>query len=125
MIWLSPMAGTEEGSVYFDIRDIALQQTDHGTDGLIRGLLGDGQREIWGEVQLGEKPQARILPLWTDEGQVESLSAAIDEELLKEQLLEAVQKLFATIGGWAASNCPNRGNHHSPNNQENCHWLAA
>ena len=125
MIWLSPMVGTEEGSVYFDIRDIALQQTDDGTDGLIRGQLGDGQREIWGEVQLGEKPQVRILPLWTDEGQVESLSVAIDEELLKQQLLEAVQILFATIGGWTASHCPNRENQHSLNNQESRHWLAA
>jgi hypothetical protein len=125
MIWLSPMAGTEEGSVYFDVRDITLQQIDTGTDGLIRGLLGDGQREIWGEVQLGKNPQARILPLWTDDGQVESLSAAIDEELLKEQLLEAVQKLFTTVGVWSASSHIDSENIVSLKNQENRHWLAA
>lgn len=125
MIWLSPMAGTEEGSVYFDIRDIALQQTDNGTDGLIRGLLGDGQREIWGEVQLGKNAQVRILPWWTDDGQVESFSAAIDEELLKQQLLEAVQKLFAMVGLWSASSRIDHENDLSLNNQGNCHWLAA
>ncbi|MDB4470861.1 hypothetical protein N9063_01105 [Deltaproteobacteria bacterium] len=125
MIWLSPMTGTEEGSVYFDVRDITLQQTDNGTDGLIRGLLGDGQREIWGEVQLGKNPQVRILPLWTDDGQIESLSAAIDEELLKEQLLDAVQKLFAAVGGWSTSSHMDRENHLSLHNQGNCHWLAA
>jgi len=100
MIWLSPMAGTEEGSVYFEIRDIALQPTGSGTEGVIRGLLGDGQQEIWGEVQLGHQAEARILPCWTEDGQVEALSVSVDEELLKEQLLDAVQKLFATVGRW-------------------------
>ena len=104
MIWLSPMTGTAEGSVYFDIRDIVLQQTGYGSEGMIRGLLGDGQREIWGEVQLGKNPRATILPLWTDDGQMESLSSAVDEELLVEQLLEAVQKVFSTVGAWAATN---------------------
>ncbi len=68
MIWLSPMTGTEEGSVYFEIRDIALQHLGNKRNGLIRGLLGDGQREIFGEVQLGNNPQVRIIPVWTDAG---------------------------------------------------------
>ena len=85
MIWLSPMTGTGESGVYFDIRDISLQPTGNGTDGLISGLVGDGHREIWGEVQPGKQPQVRILPLWTDEGQVEELAAEIDLELLKKQ----------------------------------------
>ncbi len=103
MIWLSPMTATGEGSVYFDIRDISLQPTGNGTDGLVRGLLGDGQREVWGEVQLGHQPQVRILPLWTDDGQVEELAPDIDEELLKKQLLEAVRKVFSTVGRWAVT----------------------
>jgi hypothetical protein len=103
MIWLSPMTGTGEGSVYFDIRDINPQPTGNGTDGLIRGLLGDGQREVWGEVQLGKQPQVKILPLWTDDGQVEELAAEIDEELLKKQLLEAARRVFSTVGKWAAT----------------------
>lgn len=104
MIWLSPMAGTAEGSVYFEIRDISLQQTGNQSEGLIQGLLGDGQREVWAEVHLGKQPQAKILPLWTDEGQVESLGAEIDEELLEVQLLDAVQKLFSVIGTWTSGN---------------------
>ncbi|SHI52292.1 hypothetical protein SAMN02745165_00302 [Malonomonas rubra DSM 5091] len=103
MIWLSPMTGTEEGSVYFDIRDISLQPTGRGTDGVISGLLGDGQREIWGEVHLGSQPQVRILPLWTDDGQIEELSLAVDEELLKQQLLESVQNVFSTVERWAVA----------------------
>jgi hypothetical protein len=102
MIWLSPMTGTEEGCVYFDIRDITIQHKGNGTEGLIRGLLGDGQRELWAEVELGVIPHARILPLWTDDGRVECLSTAIDEELLKEQLLEAVYKVFAGVGACSA-----------------------
>jgi len=125
MIWLSPMAGTEEGSVYFEIRDIAWQQTATGTDGLICGLLGDGQREIWGEVQLGTNSQARIVPLWTDEGQVESLSAAVDEDLLKAQLLEAVEKLFATIHFWSVPNGSIGGNQTLTKHNQQSDWLAA
>lgn len=125
MIWLSPMAGTEEGSVYFEIRDIALQQTGTERNGLIRGLLGDGQLEICGEVQLGKNPQVRIIPVWTETGEVETLSAAIDEELLKEQLLEAVQRLFATVGGWSVTNLTaDRSHLFKPVSREN-RWLAA
>lgn len=106
MIWLSPTTGTEEANVYFEIRDIALQPTGDGAAALIRGLLGDGQREIWGEVQLGRNAEVQLLPCWTDAGEVESLIAAVDEDLLKEQLLEAVQKLFATVNGWTQPHQP-------------------
>lgn len=125
MIWLSPMAGTEEGSVYFTVRDITLQQTENRTDGLIRGLLGDGQREIWSEVLLGRNPSVRILPLWTDDGQVEALSTSIDEELLKEQLLEAVQKLFSTVGVWSGTDSSGIDNHYFKADSNQKHWLAA
>ena len=53
MIWLSPTSGTEECSIYFDIRDIDLQWRENVTSGVVRGLLGDGSRELWGEVFLG------------------------------------------------------------------------
>lgn len=106
MIWLSPATGTEEVNVYFEIRDIALQPTGDGAEGLIRGLLGDGQREIWGEVQLGRNAEVRILPCWNDEGEVESLTEAVDEDVLKSQLLEAVQKLFATVDAWSQAHQP-------------------
>lgn len=98
MIWLASMAGVEEGSVYFEIRDIALRRTGNGCTGVVAGLLGDGQRELWGEVHLSSSPQVQILPQWTDDGRVESFSLAVDEGLLKEQLLDAVQTLFAGIG---------------------------
>ena len=97
MIWLTPMAGTEEGSVYFQIRDISLRQNGTESCGIIGGLLGDGCHEVWGEVEFGMKPQVRILPLLTDAGEVETLSAAVDEELLKAQLLESVQEVFAAF----------------------------
>ncbi len=97
MIWLTPMTGTEEGSVYFQIRDISLRQNGAESCGLISGLLGDGHHEVWGEVELGRQSQVRILPLLTDCGQVENLSAAVDEELLKTQLLDAVQEVFSAF----------------------------
>lgn len=100
MIWLSPMAGTAEGSIYFDIRDITVKRTGNGTVGTVCGLLGDGQRELWGEVSLGSSPQVHILPLWTDEGQIESFPASVDESLLKEQLLEVVRSLLPTEPAW-------------------------
>ena len=98
MIWLAPMSGTEEGSIYFDIRDIVLQRTGNGTEGVVRGLLGDGQLELWGEVHLGNSPRVQVLPLWTDDGQVKNFAVTVDEGLLKAQLLEAVQQVFATVG---------------------------
>lgn len=97
MIWLAPMSGTEEGSIYFDIRDIALQQIGNGTHGVVSGLLGDGQLELWGEVHLGRSSYVQILPLWTDDGQVESFAVTVDEGLLKEQLLDAVEKVFVSV----------------------------
>ncbi len=125
MIWLSPMIGTEEGSVYFEIRDIVFQQTGNEREGLIRGLLGDGQCEVCTEVQLGKNPQVRIIPVWTDAGEVETLSVAVDEELLKEQLLEAVQRLFAIVGGRSFTNLTaDKSRVYKSVLKEN-HWLAA
>lgn len=92
------MSGTEEGSIYFDIREVALLQIGNGTEGVVRGLLGDGQLELWTEVYLGNSPRVQVLPLWTDDGQVERFAAAVDDELLQKQLLEAVQQVFSRVG---------------------------
>ena len=122
MIRLSPMAGAEEVSVYFEIRDIALQPTGKGTEGMIRGLLGDGQREIWAEVRLGENPRADILPLWTEDGQVETL--AVDEQQLKQQLLVAVQEVFSTVASWSTPRSIEDDVVHQTVKHRH-HWLAA
>jgi len=53
MIWLSPTSGIEECSIYFEIRDIDLKCRGDVTSGVVRGLLGDGSCELWGEVFLG------------------------------------------------------------------------
>ena len=98
MIWLSTLAGTQECSIYFDIRDIDLRRTGNATEGVIRGLLGDGRRELWGEVFLGDAPRVQILPEWNDGGEVEGFDAEIDESLLKQQLLATVQKVFSRVG---------------------------
>jgi hypothetical protein len=98
MIWLSTLAGTQERSIYFDIRDIDLQRTGTATEGVIRGLLGDGHRELWGEVFLGAAPQVQILSEWSADGEVEGFDAEIDESLLKQQLLVSVQRVFSRIG---------------------------
>ena len=98
MIWLSPMAGTEECSVYFDIRDIGVRRTGSTTEGVVSGIIGDGSCELWGEVTLGEKSQVNILPFW-DEGEPPgSLDEAIDLASLKTQLAEAVARVFSGIG---------------------------
>ncbi len=97
MIWLSPMTGTKECSIYFDIRDIDLRRTGKTTEGVVRGLLGDGQRELWGEVCLSKNSHAQILPLWGDDGQIETFDDSVDESLLQSQLLAAVESLFARI----------------------------
>ena len=95
MIWLSTMAGTQLCSIYFEIRDIEIRRTGTATEGVVRGLLGDGRCELWSEVFLGDAPRAQILPQWTDAGQVEGLDVAIDESELQQQLLTAVQSVFA------------------------------
>ncbi len=97
MIWLSPTSGTEECSIYFDIRDIDLKWHENTTSGVVRGLLGDGLRELWGEVFLGAEESAQILPVWTDSGEVESFSAAVDESLLLRQMLTEVKILLPNM----------------------------
>ena len=94
MIWLSPTSGTEECSIYFEIRDIDLQWREHTVSGAVRGLLGDGSREFLGEVFLGDSESAQVLPIWTETGEVESFSAAVDEALLLEQMLAEVKTLL-------------------------------
>jgi hypothetical protein len=98
MIWLAPMAGTSECSIYFDIRDIDVRQTGNGTEGMVRGIVGDGRSEFWGEISLGESRQVNILPFWEDEGKPASFDDAVDLFLLKTQLAESVAKVFSAIG---------------------------
>ncbi len=102
MIWLSPNSGTLQGSIYFDMRDIEFRRTGSNIEGVVQGLLGDGQRELWGEVKIGADPQVNILPLWTEEGLVESFSDHIDEADLKQQLLDAINAAFASFGSMSA-----------------------
>ncbi len=97
MIWLSPTSGTEECSIYFEIRDIDLKCRGDVTSGVVRGLLGDGSCELWGEVFLGHDESAQILPVWTESGEVESFSAAVDEPLLQQQMLSEVKILLQKI----------------------------
>jgi len=98
MIWLSPASGTAECSIYFEIRDINLQCCGDVTSGVVRGLLGDGSRELWGEVFLGAAEPAQILPVWTETGEGESFSAAVAESLLLQQMLAEVKTLIPGIG---------------------------
>ena len=97
MIWLSPTSGTEECSIYFEIRDIDLKCCGDVISGVVRGLLGDGSCELWGEVFLGAEESAQILPVWTESGEVESFSAAVDESLLQQQMLSEVKILLQKI----------------------------
>ncbi|MEA3362654.1 MAG: hypothetical protein U9Q61_05225 [Thermodesulfobacteriota bacterium] len=94
MIWLSPASGTNECSIYFDIRDIDLQCSGVESTGVIRGLIGDGTCELWGEVFLGDKEFAQILPVWTEAGVIESFSDAVDQSLLLQQMLSEVKSLL-------------------------------
>ncbi|MCF6265544.1 MAG: hypothetical protein L3J57_03240 [Desulfuromusa sp.] len=94
MIWLSPASGTKECSIYFDIRDIDLQCSGAESTGVIRGLIGDGSCEFWGEVFLGDEEYAQILPVWSESGGIESFSDAVDQSLLLEQMLSEVKSLL-------------------------------
>lgn len=98
MIWLSPMAGTRECSVYFDIRGIDLRRTGSATVGVVRGIVGDGCCEAWGEIVLGEALQVNILPFWDEDERQGDFDEAVDLPLLKQQLAEAVTKVFSGIG---------------------------
>ena len=98
MIWLSPASGTEECSIYFEIRDINLEYRGDVTSGVVRGLLGDGSCELWGEVFLGAVESAQILPVWTETGEVESFPAVVDESLLLQQMLAEVKTLLPGMG---------------------------
>ncbi len=125
MIWLSTLAGTQERSIYFDIRDIDLRRTGNATEGVIRGLLGDGHRELWGEVFLGTVPRVQILSEWSADGEVEGFDAEIDESLLKQQLLAAVQSVFSRIGTLTSFDLLPAENLNHPQTQKERGYLAA
>lgn len=97
MIWLSPANGTKECSIYFDIRDIDLQCSGDRSTCVVRGLLGDGFCELLGEVSLGGRDFAKILPVWSETGVLESFSDAVDEDLLQQEMLSAVKDLLHTL----------------------------
>lgn len=98
MIWLSPANGTKECSIYFDIRDIDLQYTEGQSTGVVRGLVGDGACELWGEVFLGRREFAQILPLWTESGIIETFPEEVDESLLLQEMLSVVKNLKFMVG---------------------------
>ena len=98
MIWLSPASGTKECSVYFDIRDINVKFSAGRLTGVIRGLVGDGSCELWGEVFLGDAEFSQILPVWSETGAIESFSEAVDETLLLREMLTAVKDLPLMLG---------------------------
>jgi hypothetical protein len=98
MIWLSPANGTKECSIYFDIRDIDLQFSAGRSTGVVRGLVGNGSCELWGEVFLGQREFAQILPVWTESGTIESFSDEVDETLLLQEMLSAVKNLLLRVG---------------------------
>ena len=102
MIWLSPNSGVRQRSVYFDVRDIAIHRNGGSVEGLIQGLLGDGQQELWGEVTLGREPRVNILPTWSEENGVETFDEALDEADLKRQLLGALNQALVDWGALTA-----------------------
>lgn len=106
MIWLSPESGIKECSIYFDIRDIDLQFTEGETTGLVCGLVGDGSCELWGEVFLGPREFAQILPVWTESGAIESFSAEVDETRLLQEMLAVVKNLPLGAGSTKDYNSP-------------------
>jgi len=125
MIWLSTLAGTQERSIYFDIRDIDLRRTGTATEGVIRGLLGDGRRELWGEVFLGTAPRVQILSEWSADGEVEGFDAEIDESLLKQQLLVSVQRVFSRIATLTCFDPLPAESFQPPQTQKSSDYLAA
>lgn len=117
MIWLSPTADDNEQCFYFDIRAISVRGAGLLSEGLIQGVLGDGQQELWTEVVLGRQPKVNILPVWTDQGTVEGFEQQGDEADLKARLLDAIDDCFGkaaqmTCAGPAAHFGGRRNHHH-------------
>lgn len=94
MIWLATADVSPAQNFYFEIRDVALNYAGHAPFGIVRGIVGDGCRELWSEVELGHREQARILPVLSETGEIESFDGDIDEDLLAEQILEEVKARF-------------------------------
>ena len=90
MIWLSSANELEARSLYFDIRNIDLHSHGDSISRVVRGVLGDGAWEIWGEVHCGEQESVQLLPVWTDSGEVISVPEDIDDIELGKALQQAV-----------------------------------
>ena len=98
MIWLSSPQGSSDRSIYFDIRHIDLAWQERRPSGSVRGVIGDGCSEIWGDIQLGQEDSAQLLPVWHENGEVETLAVDLDTELLAQQLVTATRNFLQEKG---------------------------
>lgn len=92
MIWLSRENGIDENDLYLDVQSVSLSFKDHVLLGMVRGVIGDGVSENWCEMTLGPEESVQILPVWNEDGSIDSLVDAADEYLLSQQLLAEVRK---------------------------------
>lgn len=96
MIWLSSFAGSEQ-NCYFDIRDMDLRCQDGECSAQLTGVVGVGAAEVWADVVLGNEKRVKFLPVWHDNGEVESLPAGVDEEQLGQAIVGEVEALLSSI----------------------------
>lgn len=98
MIWLSSPQGNSERSIYFDIRNIDLAWQERRPSGSVRGVIGDGGSEIWGEVRLGPEDSVQLLPVWHENGDLETLADGLDADLLALELVTATRGFLEEKG---------------------------
>lgn len=91
MIWLSVDSTHNEINVYFDVRHVEFDVTKSTHTIVVRGLLGDGCCENWGEVTLGTEEKAQVLAVWDESGNIECLRSDIDETVLSEEMIAAAK----------------------------------
>ena len=101
MIWFAAI-NIHNHDLYFQIRDMELQCRGNEISGVVRGIVGDGAQEFLGEVFLGEREHAQLLPVYHDDSRVESFPETIDEPLLLRHLLAEVKQRVEPIGSSAA-----------------------
>jgi len=102
MIWLPASDYTEEQSSYFDVRDMDIRYRNHSYSGMVSGVLGLGCTEFWAEIRIGNEPDIKILPVYHDNGEIDSVPDSVDlkalHRVLRDEIKRMLEQCFQSAG---------------------------
>lgn len=92
MIWLSAMHGQSDVSYYFSPQSFELSCSEGVSQGIIKGVFGDGAEEVLTEISLGAQEYVKFLPLWSEFDGIASFPQSGEERILGSLLLDEIKQ---------------------------------